>query len=103
MNRLMKYFDYSHLPGKLQAVSLLFFELATHIDTTIPESAEKTVGLRKLLEAKDCIVRAALDTGSELNGDVYFRPECLYKYCPEYRPGSNPCGPKCLHPQENQS
>jgi hypothetical protein len=29
-------------------------------ENTLPDSAEKTAGLRKLLEAKDCLVRAAL-------------------------------------------
>jgi len=30
------------------------------MDELLPESAEKTTGLRKLLEAKDCFVRAKL-------------------------------------------
>lgn len=60
-NRMMKYFEYAHLPAHLQEVSKVLCESAEHMDKTLPESAEKTVGLRKLLEAKDCFVRAALD------------------------------------------
>lgn len=59
MNALMRFFTFAHLPEKLQAVSRPFYELAAEIDK-LPESAEKTAGLRKLLEAKDCIVRANL-------------------------------------------
>ena len=57
---IMKYFEYEHLPPRLQAVSKPISDLAQDFDREIPESAEKTAGLRKLLEAKDCFVRAAL-------------------------------------------
>ncbi len=57
---ILKYFDYKHLPTKLQEVSKPFNELAHMIHDNMADSAEKTAGLRKLLEAKDCIVRAAL-------------------------------------------
>ena len=56
----MKYFAYAHLPEKLQAVSKPIGELATLMQTTLPEGDEKEAGLRKLLEAKDCLVRASL-------------------------------------------
>jgi len=56
----MKYFNYEHLPEKLRSVSEPFSKLAQEIDDIIPDSDEKSAGLRKLLEAKDCIVRAAL-------------------------------------------
>jgi hypothetical protein len=57
----IKYFAYAHLPMQLQAVSKPFGDLATMLDTMLPEGPEKTAGMRKLLEAKDCFVRAALD------------------------------------------
>ncbi len=57
---LMQFFAYAHLPPHLQAVSRPFGELAEHLDLTLPSNAEKTVALRKLLEAKDCAVRAML-------------------------------------------
>ncbi len=61
MNRLMKYFKFEHLPANLQVTSSDCALLAIKVDDDLPESAEKTAGLRKLLEAKDCFVRAKLD------------------------------------------
>jgi hypothetical protein len=61
VNSIMKYFEYSHLPEKLQEVSKLFYTLAHGLDDTLPDCAEKSAGLRKLLEAKDCMVRAFLE------------------------------------------
>lgn len=57
---LLQFFAYSHLPEHLQTVSRPFGELAEHIEATLPGNPEKTVALRKLLEAKDCAVRALL-------------------------------------------
>ena len=54
---ILRYFLYSHLPATLQAASRPFCELAAHIVTTLPRNAERTVALRKLLEAKDAAVR----------------------------------------------
>lgn len=58
---LMRYFDFLHLPMKLQHVSRHFYTLAEIVNNTLPDGPEKTVCLRKLLEAKDCAVRAALE------------------------------------------
>ncbi|GAA4525599.1 hypothetical protein GCM10023174_10460 [Chelativorans composti] len=57
---LMQFFGYGHLPEHLQVVSRPFCELALHIVTTLPRNSESTTALRKLLEAKDCAVRAVL-------------------------------------------
>jgi hypothetical protein len=57
---IMKFFQYAHLPPSLQGISRPFCDLATHIVSTIPRNAERTVSLRKLLESKDAAVRAAL-------------------------------------------
>lgn len=62
-NRMLKWFAYTHLPEHLQAVSMPFAKLAEHIDRTIPPGPEQSVALRKLLEAKDAAVRAALHPG----------------------------------------
>ena len=59
-NPIMKYFEYAHLPDHLQAVSRPIGELAKQMDEQIPDGAEKSAGLRKLLEAKDALVRAKL-------------------------------------------
>jgi hypothetical protein len=60
-SQIIKYFEYAHLPAKLQVVSAPICELAKAIDIELPDTPEKSAGLRKLLEAKDCFVRAALD------------------------------------------
>lgn len=57
---LLQFFAYAHLPPHLQLVSKPFGDLAEQIDKNIPNNPEKTVALRKLLEAKDCAVRALL-------------------------------------------
>lgn len=59
-DRLLQYFKYDHLPDHLQAVSRPFCELADHVVATLPSNPERTVALRKLLEAKDCAVRALI-------------------------------------------
>jgi hypothetical protein len=58
--RMMQYFKYDHLPEKLKPVSKACCELDEKMAESLPESAEKTAGLRKLLEAKDCFVRTLL-------------------------------------------
>lgn len=61
VNRLLRYFRFDHLPsGPLRNTSAQCEALAAAMDAALPDSAEKTAGLRKLLEAKDCFVRAAL-------------------------------------------
>jgi ferritin-like protein len=57
---LLQFFAYAHLPAHLQIVSQPFHELAHDIEARLPANAEKTTALRKLLEAKDCAVRAVL-------------------------------------------
>ncbi len=57
---ILKYFTYSHLPAELQQFSMQFWELANRLHLTIPDGPEKSAGLRKLLEAKDCFVRTKL-------------------------------------------
>jgi hypothetical protein len=59
--RILKHFRYDHLPVHLQAVSKPICELAEKMTEDLLESAEKKTGLRKLLEAKDCFVRAYLE------------------------------------------
>lgn len=62
-NPILRYFEYTHLPEHLQVVSRPVGELAVAMAGTLPRSPELTTGLRKLLEAKDAFVRAALDKG----------------------------------------
>ena len=60
-NPIMKYFEFAHLPEKLQPISKQFYQLAHWVDDTLPNGPEKSTALRKLLEGKDAAVRAALD------------------------------------------
>lgn len=57
---MWQFFAYSHLPAHLQEVSRPFGELADTIIKTLPRNPEQSAALRKLLEAKDCAVRAKL-------------------------------------------
>lgn len=57
-DHIIQFFDYGHLPEHLQKISKPFGELAMHVVTTLPRNPERTVALRKLLEAKDAAVRA---------------------------------------------
>ena len=72
-DHIMQFFAYSHLPPHLQAVSKPFCDLAlaivgdergmpegTPTQFPLPRNPERTVALRKLLEAKDAAVRALL-------------------------------------------
>lgn len=57
---ILRFFHFVHLPPQLRQASVKFYELASHIIATTPRNAERTVALRKLLEAKDAAVRAML-------------------------------------------
>lgn len=59
-HKLLQFFQFGHLPERLQWTSAMFRTLAAWIDHNIPDNPEKTTALRKLLEAKDCAVRAHL-------------------------------------------
>lgn len=57
---IMQFFAFDHLPTHLQEVSRPFAEMAARIVSTLPRNPERTVALRKLLEAKDAAVRALI-------------------------------------------
>ncbi len=59
-NKLLQFFKYDHLPPHLQAVSGQFGDLAQRLEDTLPNNPEKTVALRKLLDAKDWAVRSLI-------------------------------------------
>lgn len=62
VNNILRYFEYDHLTDwKLRAVSKRFYEIAVDMAEVLPNGLEKSTALRKLLEAKDCAVRSALD------------------------------------------
>jgi hypothetical protein len=61
--RMLKWFEFEHLPEHLQDVSSAFCYLAHGVCETVAPGPERTVALRKLLEAKDAAVRAKLNPG----------------------------------------
>ncbi len=60
VGQILRYFAWSHLPERLRLISRPLGDLATEMVDRLPDGPELTAGLRKLLEAKDCFVRAAL-------------------------------------------
>lgn len=57
---MLRFFGWAHLPPELQEKSAPYGRLALHVARTTPRNPERTVALRKLLEAKDAGVRAHL-------------------------------------------
>ena len=61
MDPMLQFFSYDHLPVRLQETSKRFYDLAVFLcGGNVPRNAERTAALRKLLEAKDCAVRAVI-------------------------------------------
>lgn len=60
---VMQFFAYAHLPERLQETSRHFAGLASRIVETLPRNPERSVALRKLLEAKDAALRALAAQG----------------------------------------
>ena len=70
MNEIMQYFKYEHLPEQLQEVSKPLCDVAEKMNEDLPNGPEKSAGLRKLLEAKDCFVRSALSAAPKVTALV---------------------------------
>jgi hypothetical protein len=62
-DRMIKWFDFKHLPEHLQCASRPFYATAKHIVDNSEPGPERTVALRKLLESKDAAVRAVVHPG----------------------------------------
>jgi hypothetical protein len=58
---LLRWFEFDHLQGEARLASQVCHEVAHEQVRRTPDGPELTMGLRKLLEAKDCFVRAAID------------------------------------------
>jgi hypothetical protein len=63
VQNIMRFFTFAHLPKELQEISHSCANLAETMLTILPDDPELTVGLRKLLEAKDCFVRVRVGHG----------------------------------------
>lgn len=61
--RMAKWFAYEHLPPHLQRVSRPFHDLGVKITQLVEPGPERTVAMRKLLEAKDAAVRGVVHPG----------------------------------------
>ena len=71
VERMLRNFDNSdrHLPPYLAGVSAQCAELAVSMVDQLPTDDPETImGLRKLLEAKDCFVRAAVEQRRRITG-----------------------------------
>lgn len=64
MHYLAQFFEFRHLPKELQEVSQPFAVLVQKV-LELPDNPERTTALRKLLEAKDCAVRAKIYKATE--------------------------------------
>ena len=58
---ILQFFAFDHLPNELKDVSRPFATLAMALVADLPRNPERTVALRKLLEAKDAAVRAKIN------------------------------------------
>lgn len=67
-NRMLRWFRFGQLPpGPIRQTSEACAALAKHMDDDLEEGPEKTAGMRKLLEAKDCFVRQRI---ADVNHDA---------------------------------
>ena len=63
---IMRWFDYDHLPAGLpRDISRLHALHAEEMLAQLPDGPELTTGLRKILEGKDCLVRAAIEAADK--------------------------------------
>lgn len=62
----LRWFEYDHLPEDLQEIAHPIRDLAHMLYDVLGEGAEKSAGFRKLLEAKDCLIRQAIDDRPEI-------------------------------------
>ena len=59
-DRMLQFFAFEHLPPDLREISKPFYVMAFELVGKLPPNPERTAALRKLLEAKDCAVRARI-------------------------------------------
>lgn len=87
---IMQYFAYKHLPPQLASTSLMFHSLACWVDENLPNGPEKSVALRKILEAKDAAVRCALDLEDPSGEKVLHRDAGSGEFVTEQFAAENP-------------
>jgi hypothetical protein len=57
---ILRFFKFNHLPQHLALVSEPFHDLAFDMAEGLPSGPEVSTALRKILEVKDCAVRAMI-------------------------------------------
>jgi hypothetical protein len=67
---ILQFFAFEHLPEHLREVSHHFAALAFMLVRKYPRNPERTVALRKLLEAKDATVRAVIYRSAPARPDL---------------------------------
>lgn len=70
VSAVTQFFEYNHLPEPLYTISYQCSTLKDVMLANIEDSAELTAGLRKLLEAKDCFVRAMVAQENKRKGEL---------------------------------
>ncbi len=77
MNPIMKYFDFDDdaIPPESIMIHHSLYKLAWYMENIIVDGNEKSEGLRKLLEAKDCFVRARMDKKYRVKKTVSGSPD----------------------------
>ena len=60
-DRMLQFFAYSGLPDEEMDVAIPFDTLAQQVVKNLPRTPERTVCLRKLLEARDCALRCLIE------------------------------------------
>ena len=61
--RFMRWFKRDRTPNRVDLDDIYqnFYDLGQWLVDNIPEGPEKTAGMRKLMEAKDCMVRGRIE------------------------------------------
>jgi hypothetical protein len=83
---LLQFFVYEHLKAELREVSKPFGILARHLVSILPRNPERSVALRKVLEAKG--LRRAREALSRMTSKAGVGPRALLPGCPPRRPAA---------------
>lgn len=77
----LRHFAYEHLPLHLREIGRQFHVLAREMIERFPAGSQRMVGLQRLLEAKDCFVRAAVDERNAALGPYDGKPIPPGRFC----------------------
>lgn len=74
MKNTLQFFEYKHLQPHLREVSMPFAQLALKMEQMLPSNEQREAMMAKLLEAKDCAVRAFI-FNADANPDFSKMPQ----------------------------